>query len=85
LGKKDGYFGRCEEISKLKDYLDFYATKEQYKKVFKRSNLELQKRREAYVHEQLKLYDNAYLMKKEDTAWGWSPLYQAFLRDFPKT
>ena len=37
------------------------------------------------MREQQKLYDDAYLMKEEYTAWGWSPLYQAFLRDFPKT
>jgi hypothetical protein len=29
--KKDGYFGRCEEISKLKDYRDFHVAREQYK------------------------------------------------------
>ena len=37
------------------------------------------------MHEELKLYDDVHFMKEEDMAWGWSPLYQAFLRDFPKT
>ena len=62
--KIDGYFGRCEEISKLEDYLEFHARQEQYKEILKRIDLELQERREAYVHEQLNLYDNAHLMKE---------------------
>lgn len=33
--KRDGYFGRCEEISKLKDYLEFNARQEQYKEAVK--------------------------------------------------
>ena len=36
------------------------------------------------MHEHLKFYNNAHLMKEEDTAWRWSPFYQTFLRDFPK-
>ena len=68
----------------MKDYLEFNARQEQYKESVKWADLELQERREAYVDQQLKLYDNAHLMKEEDTVWGWSPLYQTFLRDFPK-
>ena len=68
----------------MKDYLQFHTKQEQYKEALKKGDLELQEIRDAYVHEQLKLYDNAHLMKEEDTAWGWSSLYQVFFRNFPK-
>lgn len=83
--KKDGYFGMYEELSKLKDYLDFHTIKEQYKGALNEADLEFQERREAHVHEQLELYNDAHFIKEEDTTWGWSSLYQTFFRDFSKT
>ena len=83
--KKNGYFSICEEISKLKDYINFHVARKQYKEALKRVDLELQERCEAHVREKLKFYDDIYLMKEEDTNWGWSPLYQAFLKLFLKT
>ena len=64
--KRDNFFGRCEEISKLKDYLDFNAAIEQYKDALRKADLDFQHRRDAYVRKALKLYNNANLMKEEE-------------------
>lgn len=67
--RKDGYFGMCKEISKLEDYLDFLILQEHYKEALKRADVKLQEIQEAYGLEQLKLHDNAHLMKKEELVW----------------
>ena len=82
--KKNDYFGRYEKISKLKDYIDFHVARKQYKEALKRVDLELQERCEAHVRDQLKFYNDIHLINVEDTTWGWSPLYQVFLRFFLK-
>lgn len=40
--KRDGYFSMCEDISILKDYLDFHVLQEQYKETLKGADVELQ-------------------------------------------